>query len=324
MMSNRQIQSMSQRYFGMPPKFDPEKGQTVFEPEGRGYGYWVGGHNVIFDPDEKKFYLYYRVRHPLGKGRGGKCRIAESRDGVVFTNIWEATKEHFDADSIEAGSLIKDPGTGKWRLYISYQTHNGPWRVDLIEADHPKNFDAWHHRTVMQPREYGLQSVKDPKVYIVGGLYVVFVCVPAREKWVEDKSGWYHPLGGAATGIMTSPDGIYFRNFKYVFEPSRGAPGEWGHFCARINSIVYLPPVYVGFCDSGSTAYDTYEEWCSVAFSHDLEHWTRVNTNEPWVRSPYGCIRYMDALIVGDEIWYYYEYTREDGSHELRMSKVNL
>lgn len=324
MMSNRQIQSMSQRYFGMPPKFDPEKGQTVFEPEGRGYGYWVGGHNVIFDPDEKKFYLYYRVRHPLGKGRGGKCRIAESRDGVVFTNIWEATKEHFDADSIEAGSLIKDPGTGKWRLYISYQCHNGPWRVDLIEADHPKNFDAWHHRTVMQPREYGLQSVKDPKVYIVGGLYVVFVCVPAREKWVEDKSGWYHPLGADATGIMTSPDGIYFRNFKYVFEPSQGAPGEWGYFRARINSIVYLPPVYVGFCDSGSTAYDNYEEWCSVAFSHDLEHWTRVSTNEPWVRSPYGCIRYMDALIVGDEIWYYYEYTREDGSHELRMSKVNL
>jgi hypothetical protein len=32
----------------------------------------------------------------------------------------------------------------------------------------------------------------------------------------------------------------------------------------------------------------------------------------------------VDALVMGDEIWYYYEYTREDGSHELRVSKVRL
>lgn len=323
-MTNRQIQNMSQRYFGMPPKFDPEKGQTVFEPEGRGYGYWAGGHNVIFHPDEKKFYLYYRIRHPLGKGRGAKCCIAESRDGVQFTNIWEAAKEQLDAESIEVGSLIKDPNTGKWRLYISYQCRSGPWRVDLIEADHPKNFDAWHHRTVMQPGDYGLKSIKDPKVYIISGIYMVFVCVPARGRWKEDELGLRHPVGGDATGIMTSPDGIYFRNFRYVFEPGRGASGEWGHFRARINSIVYLPPVYVGFFDGGTTTYDSYEEWCGIAFSHDLEHWTRVNTNEPWVRSPHGCIRYMDALVVENEIWYYYEYTREDGSHELRVNKAGL
>ena len=73
------IQSMSQRYFGVPPRFDPEEGTTVFEPEGTGYGYWVGGHNVVFDPNEEKLYLYYRVRHPLGKGRGGKCRTFSKR-----------------------------------------------------------------------------------------------------------------------------------------------------------------------------------------------------------------------------------------------------
>jgi len=322
-MTERQIQHMSQKYLGMPPKFDPEKGKTVFEPEGEGYGYWVGGHNVVFDSDEKKFYLYYRIRHPLGKGRGGVCRVTESTDGVKFNKIWEATKEQLDADSIEVGSLIKDPATGMWRLYISYDTGHC-WRVDLIEADHPKNFDAWHHRTVMQPQDYGLSSVKDPRVYIVGGLYVVFVSVPSRERWIEDESGWHHPVGADGTGLMTSPDGIYFRNFKYVLEPSLSAPGEWGQFDARINSVVYLPPVYIGFFDAGSTSYDNYEEWCGVAFSHNLEHWTRVSTNGPWVRSPHGCIRYVDALVVGDEIWYYYEYARKDGSHELRVNKVKF
>jgi len=66
------MSSFSQRSFGLPPRFDPENGATVREPEGKGYGYWVGGHSVIYDPELKKFFLYYRVRMPLGKGRGGK------------------------------------------------------------------------------------------------------------------------------------------------------------------------------------------------------------------------------------------------------------
>lgn len=315
---------MSQHYFGLPPRFDPEQGHTVFAPTGQGYGYWVGGHNVIFDPDAQKFYLYYRVRQPLGKGRGGICRIAESTDGVAFHDIWEATKEQLDAESIEVGSLIKDPDSGRWRLYLSYQCRNGPWRVDLIEAGQPADFDAWHHRTVMQPEEYGLTFIKDPKVYIVGGLYLAFADVSPQQRWLLDAAGWRHPQGGDATGLFTSPDGIYFRNFRYVFEPGPGAPADWGLFRARITSVIYLPPLYVGFFDAGSTMYDNYEEWCGVAYSHDLERWTRVSTNGPWVRSPHGCIRYMDALVMGDAVWYYYEYTRADGSHELRVSRVRL
>lgn len=319
------MSSFSQRYFGLPPRFDPEKGATVREPEGKGYGYWVGGHSVIYDPELKKFFLYYRVRLPLGKGRGGKCRIAESSDGVEFKDIWEATKEQFNAESIEVGSLIRDPESRIWRLYISYQELGGPWHVDLIEADHPKNFDPWHHRTVMKPEEYGLTSVKDPKAYIVGGLYYVFVDVkPRQDEFYEDEHGVRHPLGSDATGLMISADGRYFKDFKYVFEPGRGGPGEWGHCRARINSVIYLPPLYVGFFDGGATFYDMYEEHCGVAISHDLEHWRRVSTNGPWIKSPYGCIRYMDALIVNNTLWYYYEYTREDGSHELRVNRVEL
>ena len=56
------MSQFSQRYFGVPPKFDPNQGKTVLQPEGKGYGYWVGGHNVIYDPQEGKFYLYYRLR----------------------------------------------------------------------------------------------------------------------------------------------------------------------------------------------------------------------------------------------------------------------
>jgi len=319
------MSSFSQRYFGLPPRFDPEKGVTVREPEGKGYGWWAGGHSVIYDPELKKFFLYYRLRQPLGKGRGGMCRIAESADGVRFKDIWEASKEQLNADSIEVGSLIRDPESGFWRLYISYQELGGPWRVDLIEADHPKNLDPWHHRTVMQPEEYGLTSVKDPKAYIVGGLYYVFVDVkPRQEEFYEDEHGARHPLGSDATGLMISADGRYFKDFKYIFEPGGGGPGEWGRCRARINSVIWLPPLYVGFFDGGTSFYDMYEEHCGVAISHDLEHWRRVSTSAPWIKSPHGCIRYMDALIVDNTLWYYYEYTSRDASHELRVSKVDL
>lgn len=313
-----------EHYFSIPPKFDPEKGITVFKSDKEGYGHWIGGHDVVYDPETNKYYLYCRIRTPLGTGRGFKCIIAESNDGEIYNIIWEAKKEQLNANSIEVGCLIKDPSSGLWRLYISYETKKDVWRVDIIEADHPKNFDIWHHRTVMQPSDYGVEFIKDPKLYVIGGLYHAFVNVNAKERWIEGEGGIRHPLGDDATALMTSPDGKYFRNLQYIFEPSRGAPGEWGLYKARINSIIYLPPVYIGFIDMGSTLYDTYEEWCGVAISHDLEKWKRVTTDKPWIKSKYGSIRYVEAILVGEEIWYYYEYTCEDGSHELRVSKVSF
>jgi len=325
-MTDRQMQQMSQRYFAMPPKLNPEEGITVFEPEGDKYGFWVGGHNVVFDPKEKKFFLYYRVRSPLGKGRGAKCRIAESADGIHFANIWEGSKEELNANSIEVASIIRDPITGRWRLYISYEDSViGTWRIDLVEADHPKNFDLLHHRTVIDGGTFGLRSVKDPKIYIIGGLYHAFVITGAENPYREDSEGTRHARGGGdRTGLMTSEDGIYWRDLKFIFEPGKGSQGEWGHYRARITSILWIEPLWVGFFDGGESSYDNYEEWCGVALSHDLEHWRRLSRNGPWVRSPYGCIRYMDALRVGNEIFYYYEYTRKNGSHELRMNKVGL
>ncbi|MFQ6047926.1 MAG: hypothetical protein ACE5K7_00995 [Phycisphaerae bacterium] len=323
-LTSNQRRQMGMRYFAMPPRFDPAEGTTVFEPPGQGYGYWVGGHNAVFDPESGKFYLFCRLRRPLGKGRGELCRIAESADGMHFKCIWEASKQQFDAESIEVGSLIRDARTGRWRLYVSFQRAGQGWRVDLVEAEELAGLDAWHHRTVMQAGDYGLSSIKDPKIYMIGGLYHAFVCVPARRRFAELADGSRRAVGADATALLTSEDGIYWRELRYVLEPGRGPAGEWGHFRARINSVVWLEPMWVGFFDGGEGSYDNYEEWCGVAISSDLLNWRRVSRTGPWVRSPYGCVRYMDVLRVEDTIYYYYEYARRDGSHELRVSRVEL
>lgn len=325
LVTEKQKIQMAAKRFSMLPKFDPSEGTTIFGPENEGYGNWVGGMDVVYDPDTKKFYMFYRIRYPLGKGRGRKCRIAESENGIDFKPIWEAKADDFRAHSVEVGSLIRDPETNKWRLYISYEDAlMNRWRVDLIEADEIEKLDPYHHRTVLQPFDYGVEWIKDPRVYIIGGLYHAFVNVPVKKQWREEESGMRHPIGHDATALVTSPDGKYWKNFKYVFESGKGAQGERGLFIARINSIIYLPPVYVGFIDMGETSYDNYEEACGLAISHDLENWHRVTTNQPWIKSPHGNIRYVDALRVGDDIYFYYEYTREDKSHETRVSKVSL
>lgn len=323
-----QIRKIGQKCISILPKPDPEKGVTVFEPDGKGYGYWVGGHDVTYDPKEKKFYLYFRVRKPLGKGRGVECRIAESDDGINYTTIWTGNKKELNAKSLEVGSLIKDPYSGRWRLYISVEdADTKQWRVDLVEGDHPAEFDLWSHRTVMAPQDFGINVIKDPRVYIIGGLYHAFVCVNSKECCEVEKTGnteIRRPIGMDATALMTSSDGVYWRDLEYVFEPGKGAQGEWGHYRARINSIIWIPPTYLGFFDGGETFYDNFEEQCGVAVSHDLKRWTRVTRNDPWIKGPYGPIRYMYAIIIEENIYYYYEYTMENGGHEIRVSKMNL
>jgi len=321
-------EAMAGKRFANPPKPDPEKGITVFEPDEKGPGNWVGAPKVVYDAETDKFYMYHRVRKPLGKGRGVKARIAESSDGKEFDVICKGTKDQLNAESLEAGSIIKDPDSDRWRLYVSYQPkgHRG-WRVGMIESASPEGFDFWKHRTVMLPEDYGLFSLKDPSVFIVGGQYYAYVSVDQEGNYeVVEKNNKEvrRPKGFDSTGLLTSPGGRYWRDFRYVMESGGGAQGERGHYKARLNSLVWLPPIFVGFFDGGDTFYDNFEEWTGVATSHDLENWKRVSRDGPWVESPHGSIRYMDALIHEDQIYYYYEYTRKDGSHEIRTSSLEL
>jgi len=63
-------------------------------------------------------------------------------------------------------------------------------------------------------------------------------------------------------------------------------------------------------------------ETSCLAISFDLRCWQRITTSGPFVTSPYGCIRYVEAVQLEREIFYYHEYTRPDGSHQLRANQV--
>ena len=93
--------------------------EVVVEPPAGRYGAWAGAPSAVRDGDV--IYLAYRIRMPLGEGRGVANVIARSTDGVRFTTVAEVHKDRFGAESLERPALVRTP-EGRWRLYVSAAT----------------------------------------------------------------------------------------------------------------------------------------------------------------------------------------------------------
>ncbi|HZZ53098.1 MAG TPA: hypothetical protein VFE26_02330, partial [Trebonia sp.] len=100
----------------------PRPGDAVLAiiPPGSGPGYWAGGPSAVVA--DGGVYLAYRLRRPLGAGRGYAVAIAFARDGVNFgAPVAVITKEEMGTESLERPELVRLPG-GRWRLYLSCAT----------------------------------------------------------------------------------------------------------------------------------------------------------------------------------------------------------
>ena len=317
-------------YIGMAPLFDPEEGTTILEPPGKGKGNWVGAPGVIYDDKEEKFYIYYRRRKPRGMGadRGYECGISESSDGVNFHEIWTVQKESFGSISVERGALVKTLA-GKYRLYIGYVApEDNKWKIDMVEADSPKMLNPDTRKLVLAPDDCGgVEGVKDPYILIVGGLYYMLVSYatsPGKPTdGLHDTADIFNTGKTTSnTGLALSSDGVDFRWVGDVLSPGSG----WNEYAARITCVLYVPPVFNVFYDGGSDVGQNYEEQTGLAISFDLMKYHHVTDKAPLLVSPHasGSLRYMDVVRLGEDIYYYYEYARPDGSHELRMNKVSM
>lgn len=314
---------------GTPPLFDPVEGQIIKEPYGQEEGYWVGAPYVYYDKALNKFFLYFRVRKPRPV-RGGEVRIAQSDDGVNFQDILVITKEQLGSDSIERSAFLRCLDE-VFRLYISYvDPQSKKWRVDMVEADHPHNFDVSTRQKVFVPEDLGLEGIKDPYVKIIGHKYYMFLsfaeAVAHQTPELQEKMHGTGDIYNTDTttlpsGVATSIDGIHWQWEGKVLDVSDDG---WDRYQARISSILYAPPVFIGFYDGSASAAENYEERCGIAISWDLKNFESVTPKGPAVTSPFhsGSVRYLDVLDMGSEIWYYYEYTREDKAHDLRLAKV--
>ncbi|MBM7572675.1 hypothetical protein [Aquibacillus albus] len=313
------------------PLFNPEDGKVVCSPTGEGVGYWVGAPTIMFDDKDSTFYLYYRVRQPRGFGddeRGFEVRIARSLDGENFQDAWSVHKKELNSSSIERSALVKI-NDNLYRLYISYvDPEDSRWRIDVIESKTPDSFDVKKRQKVLTAADLAVEGVKDPYVINVNDKYYMYFVFAKGLEDAEDtdmhKTGDVHNTGLAVapTGLAISEDGI---NFKWIDTVLPVGMDGWDKYQSRLTTIIPYNNAYTVLWDGSVGVEQNYEEKGAVAITYDLRTFAKVNYNEPLLEtSSKKAVRYVDALVLDGYIWYYYEYTRDDGAHELRLYKTKI
>ena len=88
----------------------------------------------------RHLWLAYRLRRPLGAGRGYANVVARSEDGENFETVTVLAGRSSTAtrSSVRPWYGLAD---GAWRLYVSCATPGTRhWRVDALDADRPASF----------------------------------------------------------------------------------------------------------------------------------------------------------------------------------------
>src|SRR4051794_29447408 len=72
---------------------------VLVEPDDPRPGAWAGGPSALLV--DGTWWLAYRLRRPVGEGRGFANVVARSADGVRFSPVVEIGKDAFGAESLE-------------------------------------------------------------------------------------------------------------------------------------------------------------------------------------------------------------------------------
>jgi len=135
----------------------------------------------------------------------------------------------------------------------------------------------------------------------------------------------YFPEDGKSsnTGLAISQDGEKF-DWKGDIFPH--GDQEWHKGIARITAVLKQKGYYVVFYDCESDIRFSGEEKATIALTKDFRSFTYPNREGPIFTSPYGTgsLRYVSTVQVESKMHFYYEFSRESGAHELRLSEVDL
>ncbi len=283
---------------------------VVVPPPGEGEGYWAGAPSAAVGEDGT-IYLAYRLRRPVGEGRGFANVVAQSLDGENFTTIATLTSREFDAESLERPYLVQ-LRDGTWRLYVSAATPGTKhWRIDAVDAETPADFAASNRRTVLSgDSAYG---VKDPVIQFWDGMWHGWICFHPLER--DDEADRME------TRYATSRDGLTWSSPTIALQ---GTPGRWDARGARVAAVRRDTTQVVAYYDGREDRDSNTEEVTGIA--HGLEPGLlRAQGAAPIARSPFGggAFRYVTIIDLPDNASrMYYETSCGDGSHELRTEFI--
>jgi Glycosyl hydrolases family 32 N-terminal domain len=281
-------------------------GAVAVEPPGEGAGNWAGAPSAVLV--DGVVHLAYRVRAPLGQGRGLAVVLARSQDGVRFETVGEVTKDRFGAESLERPALLRT-AKGRWRLFVSCATPGSKhWWVDVLEADTLEGLADAPRRTVL-PGDHR-HAVKDPVIVLDEGTWHLWASVhPLDRPRHEDRMTTEH---------YTSPDGLAWTHAGSALRPR---PGGWDARGVRVSAVVRVDGRWVMTYDGRASAAENWEERTGVAYADDPGDAFTAWGHAPVAESPHAGrgLRYLSVIGLPEGGYrLYYEVTRADGAHELR------
>jgi hypothetical protein len=279
---------------------------TLVRPPQGGPGSWAGGPSAL--QVDGRLYLAYRLRRPLGQGRGF-CNVVAEVIGDQVVTLATLHRENFHAESLERPALVRTP-EGRWRLYVSCATPGTKhWRVDMLEAGSPGALAQAVPLTVLPGDDR--YAVKDPVLLHDGGRWHLWASVHPLARWDE--------ADRMTTDYATSQDGVEWTWHGTVL---RGQPDGWDRRGTRVTSVRVEGNQLVATYDGRSSAEQNWEETTGVARGvrspAGLFGQLVPDAGSP-LASPHGGLRYLthaDWPDGGTQL--FYEVTRLDGAHELR------
>ncbi len=300
---------LAPQFLGEVPTINWELSEVAIEPPDGGAGAWSGAPSALLV--DGVFWLAYRVRLPVGAGRGIANVVARSSDGVHFETVAVIDKEPFGAESLERPALVRT-AEGRWRLYVSCATPGTKhWRVDVLEASDPAALSTAVGRTVLPGGPD--HAVKDPVVLMdEDGIWHLWASVhPLDIVGAEDRM---------TTEYYRSSDGIHWVHEGRALDRR---PDHWDSRGVRVSAVVAGPTVMAWY-DGRATAAENWEERTGFATGADLSRFVSAGP-DPVSSSPFAPwgLRYLSVVpLPSGGYRLYYEGTRADGAHELRTQLV--
>jgi hypothetical protein len=177
----------------------------------------------------------------------------------------------------------------------------------VLEAADPAGFDPRDRSTVLpgDPKT----GVKDPVILRRGGKWHLWAsCHPLAEPDEADQM---------VSDYATSADGLAWTWHGTALS---GRPGEWDARGARVTAVRFVADQVLAFYDGRASASENYEERTGVAVGADPAELAPLGGG-PRAESPHRGrgLRYLNFVDLPEGgMRLYYEYTRADGTHELR------
>jgi len=306
-------------------KFDPSNGTIIRSPESGSRGYWVGAPGVFYDQGKELFYLTYRYHtHECYPGtsvmkRGHIARIASSQNGVDFVDVKEFRNEDFHASSLGRASLVRMKD-GTYRYFMCHDNIDETrWVIGVLSAPRPEELrpDSWE--PVFASGEATKESLRDPYLFVHDDAYYLLVTIE-RIRWPENEGGdkYAGVTVKRSTGYAISTDGIHFDWRGEIFKP----PDQgWDSDCRRITCVLPMTGQLVALYDGSSGYKNNHEDMSAMATGLRIDALTPVDPQVFRISSRWGTgsCRFVDVTRVGGRTYYYYECSRQDGSHDMRV-----